>query len=161
MSPVAPKAIVIYSGLDPLTLVVKLASPVSPPVIAVLMVPYMQAVIKEMAVWTVFLDFWILGGGLQLRPRVFTVLIYPALFDQMLRAAKVVLNKCRPKETLPIIVALSHLGCMYLESQRRHHRFTGRLLGLEDWVLYIDSIDLRKGCLFFSLAYLSNPPEDV
>jgi hypothetical protein len=33
MSPVAPKAIVIYSGLDPLTLV-KPASPVSPPAIA-------------------------------------------------------------------------------------------------------------------------------
>ena len=70
----------------------------------------MQSVIKEMEVWIVFLDFRILGGGLRLRPRVFTVLIYPALFDQMLRAAMVVLNKFRPKETLPIIVALSPLG---------------------------------------------------
>jgi hypothetical protein len=63
----------------------------------------MQAVIKQMAVWTVVLDFRILGGGLRLRPRVFTVLIYPALFDQMLRAATVSLNKFRPKEILPVL----------------------------------------------------------
>jgi hypothetical protein len=71
---------------------------------------------KEMTVWIVFLDFRILGGGLQLRPRVITVLIYPDLFDQMLRADTVVLNIFRPKETLPIIIALSPLGCVYLES---------------------------------------------
>ena len=52
---------------------------------------------------TIFLDFRILGGGLRLQPRVFTVLIYPALFDQMLRAATVVLNKIRPKEILPVL----------------------------------------------------------
>ena len=40
-----------------------------------------------MTVWIVFLDFLIEGGDLRLQPRVFTVLIYPALFDQMLRAA--------------------------------------------------------------------------
>jgi hypothetical protein len=76
---------------------------------------------KEATVWTVFLDFWILGGGLWLWPRVFTVLSYPDLFDQMLRAATVVLNKFCPKETLPIIVDLSSLGCMYLKSPRRPH----------------------------------------
>ena len=97
------------------------------------------SVTKEMTVWTVFLDFWILGGGLRLRPRVFTVLIYPALFDQMLRAATVVLNKFCPKETLPIIVALSPLGCMYLESQRRPH-----LLGLKVPQLRTQSNPLPK-----------------
>ena len=50
----------------------------------------MQSVTKEMTVWRVFLDFLIQGGDLQLQPRVFIVLIYPALFDQMLRAAMVV-----------------------------------------------------------------------
>ncbi len=63
----------------------------------------MQAVIEQMAVWIVFLDFRILWGGLRLRPRVLTVLIYPALFDQMLRAATVVLNKFLPKEILPVL----------------------------------------------------------
>ena len=52
---------------------------------------------------------------------MFTVLIYLALFDQVLRAATVVLNKFHPKETLPIIVALSPLGYMYLESPQRPH----------------------------------------
>ncbi len=63
------------------------------------------------------------GGDLRFWPRVFTVLIYPALFDQMLRAATVVLNKFCPKETLPIIFALSPLGCMYLESRWRPRPF--------------------------------------
>jgi len=49
-----------------------------------------KAVTQEMTVWIVFLDFLIQGGDLRLQPRVFTVLIYPALFDQMLRAAMVV-----------------------------------------------------------------------
>jgi hypothetical protein len=74
------------------------------------------AVTKEMTVWIVFLDFLIQRGDLELRPRVFTVLIYPALFDQMLRDAMAVLNKFHPKEILPILVAMSPLGCTYLES---------------------------------------------
>jgi len=44
-----------------------------------------------------FSEFSDPGGRFGLRPRVFTVLIYPALFNQMLRAAMVVLNKFRPK----------------------------------------------------------------
>jgi len=58
----------------------------------------MQYVTKEMTVWIVFL-----GGDLRLRPRVFTVLIYPALFDQMLRAATVVLDKFLPQEILLVL----------------------------------------------------------
>ena len=49
-----------------------------------------KAVTQEMTAWINFLDFLIQGGDLQLQPRVFTVLIYPALFDHMLRAATVV-----------------------------------------------------------------------
>ena len=81
------------------------------------------SVTKEMTVWIVFLDFLIQGGDLGLRPRLFTVLIYPALLNQILRAATVVLKKNLPKETLPIIFALSPLGCMYLESRQRPHPF--------------------------------------
>ena len=80
-----------------------------------------------MTVWTVFLDFWIQGGDLPLRPRVFTVPIYPVLSDQMLRAATAVLNKLVPKEFLPILIiseiSLSFLGCMYLESPSSHLPF--------------------------------------
>ncbi len=62
MSPVAPKAIVIYLGLDPLTLV-KPVSPVAPPAIAVLMAPLqMQSATKEMTVWIVFSGFLDPGG---------------------------------------------------------------------------------------------------
>ena len=74
------------------------------------------AVTKEMTVWIAFLDFLIQRGDLELRPRVFTVLIYPALFDQMLRDAMAVLKKFHPKEILPILVAMSPVGCTYLES---------------------------------------------
>ena len=49
-----------------------------------------KAVTQEMRVWIAFLDFLIQGGDLQLQPRVFIVLIYPAMFGQMLRAAMVV-----------------------------------------------------------------------
>jgi hypothetical protein len=56
-----------------------------------------------MTVWIVFLDFLIQGGDLRLQPRVFTVLIYPALFDQMLRAATVVLDKFLPQEILLVL----------------------------------------------------------
>jgi hypothetical protein len=78
------------------------------------------ATTKEMIVWTFFLDFWIQGVDLPLRPSVFTVLIYPVLSNQMLRAAMAVLNKLVPKELFPILniskISLSLLGCMYLES---------------------------------------------
>jgi hypothetical protein len=59
---------------------------------------------------------------------VFTVLIYPVLFNQMLRAATAVLNKVVPKELLPILIiskiSPSLLGCMFLESPSRHLPFT-------------------------------------
>ncbi len=76
---------------------------------------------KEMIVWTVFLYFLIQEIDLPLQPTVFTVLIYPVLSDQMLRAATAVLNKLLvPKELLPILniskISLSLLRCMYLES---------------------------------------------
>ena len=51
------------------------------------------AATEVMIVWIVFLDFWIQGGDMRLRPRVFIVFIYPVLSNQMLRAATVVLNK--------------------------------------------------------------------
>jgi len=63
----------------------------------------MQSVTKEMTVWIVFLNFLIQRGDLRLRPRVFTVLIYPALFDQMLRAATVVLDKFLSQEILLVL----------------------------------------------------------
>jgi hypothetical protein len=67
-----------------------------------------------------FLDFWIQRVDLPLRPTVFTVLIYPVLSNQMLRAATAVLNKFVPKELLLILniskISLSPLGCMYFES---------------------------------------------
>ena len=58
----------------------------------------MQSVTKEMTVWIVFL-----GGDSRLRPRVFTVLLYPALSNQMLRSATVILDKYLPQKILLVL----------------------------------------------------------
>ncbi len=85
--------------------------------VTIYLVVTITATTKEMKVLTVFLDFRIQGVDLPLQLTVFTVLIYPVLSDQMLRAATAVLNKFVPKELLIISkISLSFLGCMYLES---------------------------------------------
>ncbi len=101
------------------------------------------AAMERRIVWLLFLDFWILEGDLQSQTRVFTVIIYPVLSDQMLRAATVVLNKLLTIElhTIPVLskIVLSLLGCMYLASQPSHHPS-----GLKLHQLYTQSKKLIK-----------------
>jgi hypothetical protein len=104
------------------------------------------ATTKEMIVWKVFLDFWIQGIDSPLQQTVFTVLIYPVLSDQMLRAAMAVLNKLVPKELLPILniskISLSLIGCMYLESPSSRLPF-----GLNVPQLRTESFPQSKKCV--------------
>ena len=74
------------------------------------------------------MDFWILGGGLRLQPRGFTVLIYPALFDQMLRAAMVVLNQFFPKGR----VAMVFLKYTAARERDNHPKRHGAIINLND-----------------------------
>ena len=65
------------------------------------------------------------GGRITIKNESVHVIICPALSNQMLRAATVVLNILISKELHPIPVllkiALSLLGCMYLASPPSHH----------------------------------------
>ena len=87
-----------------------------------------KAVTQEMRVWIAFLDFLIQGGDLQLQPRVFIVLIYPALFDQMLRAAMVVLNQFFPKGR----VAMVFLKYTAARERDNHPKRHGAIINLND-----------------------------
>ena len=85
-------------------------------------------------------------GEVSPQTTVFTVLIYPVLSNQMLRAATAVLNKLVPKELLPILTisknSLSLFGCMHLESPSSRLPF-----GLNVPQLRTESFPQSKKCV--------------